>query len=140
MLLAMTIFRPTLFDALLRLESLESVEMFVTEAYAQGAVPAGSSAEALMSILPFILIFVVMYFLIIRPQRTQMKAREAALQAIRRNDTVVLSGGIIGKVTKVTDGTPELEVEIANGVKVNVVRSMISDVRVKGEPVAANQK
>ncbi len=114
--------------------------MFITEAYAQGAVPAGGGADAIMSILPFILIFIIMYFLIIRPQRAQMKSREAALAAIRRNDTVVLGGGIVGKVTKVTDGQPEMEVEIANGVKVNVVRSMIADVRVKGEPVAANQK
>jgi preprotein translocase subunit YajC len=114
--------------------------MFITEAYAQGTVAAGGATDAIMSILPFILIFVIMYFLIIRPQRAQMKSREASLAAIRRNDTVVLGGGIIGKVTKVTDGQSEMEVEIANGVKVNVVRSMVADVRVKGEPVAANQK
>ncbi|MGL4488971.1 MAG: preprotein translocase subunit YajC [Rhizobiaceae bacterium] len=114
--------------------------MFVTEAYAQAAAPVGSSADVFMSIVPFILIFVIMYFLIIRPQRMQMKQREAALNAIRRNDSVVLGGGILGKVTKVTDGQNELEVEIASGVKVTVVRSMIADVRVKGEPVAANQK
>lgn len=114
--------------------------MFITEAYAQSALPAGNSADTILSILPFILIFVIMYFLIIRPQRAQMKAREALLSAIRRGDTVVLGGGIVGKVSKVTDGVSEMEVEIANGVKVNVVRSMIADVRAKGVPVAANQK
>ena len=115
--------------------------MFITEAMAQtGAGPAGGGADVIMSILPFILIFVIMYFLIIRPQRQQMKKREEMLNALRRNDTVVLGGGIVGKVTKVTDGQQEVEVEIANGVKVTAVRSLIADVRVKGEPVAANQK
>jgi preprotein translocase subunit YajC len=115
--------------------------MFVTEALAQtGAAQAGSGADVIMSILPFILIFVIMYFLIIRPQRQQMKRREEMLNALRRNDTVVLGGGIVGKVTKVTDGQQEVEVEIANGVKVTAIRSLIADVRVKGEPVAANQK
>nr|WP_244425612.1 preprotein translocase subunit YajC [Sinorhizobium fredii] len=87
-----------------------------------------------MSILPFILIFVVMYFLIIRPQRAQMKRREELLKNIRRGDQVVTGGGIVGKVTKVVDDS-ELEVEIAEGIKVRVVRSGVSEVRVKGEPV-----
>nr|WP_234854603.1 preprotein translocase subunit YajC [Sinorhizobium meliloti] len=87
-----------------------------------------------MSILPFLLIFVVMYFLIIRPQRAQMKRREELLKNIRRGDQVVTGGGIVGKVTKVVDDT-ELEVEIAEGIKVRVVRSGVSEVRVKGEPV-----
>jgi preprotein translocase subunit YajC len=115
--------------------------MFISEALAQtGIGPAGGGADVIMSILPFILIFVIMYFLIIRPQRQQMKKRDDMLTALRRNDTVVLGGGIVGKVTKVTDGQPEVEVEIANGVKVTAIRSLIADVRVKGEPVAANQK
>lgn len=87
-----------------------------------------------MSILPFLLIFVVMYFLIIRPQRAQMKRREELLKNIRRGDQAVTGGGIVGKVTKVVDDT-ELEVEIAEGIKVRVVRSGVSEVRVKGEPV-----
>jgi preprotein translocase subunit YajC len=69
-----------------------------------------------------------------------MKKRDDMLGALRRGDTVVLGGGIVGKVTKVTDGEPQVEVEIANGVKVSAVRSLIAEVRVKGEPVAANQK
>ncbi|OAP34525.1 preprotein translocase subunit YajC [Sinorhizobium glycinis] len=108
--------------------------MFITEAFAQTAAPAAGGADILMSILPFILIFVVMYFLIIRPQRAQMKRREELLKNIRRGDQVVTGGGIVGKVTKVVDDA-ELEVEIAEGIKVRVVRSGISEVRVKGEPV-----
>ncbi|MCB1427821.1 MAG: preprotein translocase subunit YajC [Nitratireductor sp.] len=94
----------------------------------------GGSSEMLISIPPFILIFVIMYFLIIRPQRTQLKQREAMLAAIRRNDTIITGGGVVGKVTKVIDDS-ELEVEIAANTKVRVLRSMVADVRVKGEPV-----
>lgn len=106
--------------------------MFVTPAYAQSAL-GGGGGEILMSILPFLLIFVIMYFLIIRPQRTQMKKREEMLKNVRRGDQVITGGGVIGKVSKVIDDT-ELEVEIADGVKVRLVRSLIADVRVKGEP------
>ncbi|MGE6783091.1 preprotein translocase subunit YajC [Ensifer adhaerens] len=109
--------------------------MFITEAFAQTAgAPSAGGADILMSILPFLLIFVVMYFLIIRPQRAQMKRREELLKNIRRGDQVVTGGGIVGKVTKVVDDS-ELEVEIAEGVKIRVVRSGVSEVRVKGEPV-----
>ena len=76
-----------------------------------------------------------MGFLVIRPQRTAMKQREAMIAAVRRNDTVVTGGGIVGKVTKVLDEEKEVEVEIAPNVKVRVLRSTIADVRVKGEPV-----
>jgi preprotein translocase subunit YajC len=105
--------------------------MFVTPAYAQGV---GASPDMFISILPFVLIFVVMYFLIIRPQRTQMKKRAEMLTAIRRGDTVVTGGGFIGKVTKVIDDD-ELEVDLG-GMKVTALRSTIAEVRVKGEPVA----
>ncbi len=105
--------------------------MFVTPAYAQGV---GATPDMFISILPFVLIFVVMYFLIIRPQRTQLKKRGEMLSAIRRGDTVVTGGGFIGKVTKVVDDN-ELEVDLG-GVKVTALRSTIADVRVKGEPVA----
>jgi len=106
--------------------------MFVTPAYAQAA---GGAPDMLVSILPFLLIFVIMYFLIIRPQRTQMKKRTEMLTAIRRGDTVVTGGGLVGKVTKVIDDN-ELEIDLGNGVKVTSLRAMIADVRVKGEPVA----
>jgi preprotein translocase subunit YajC len=94
----------------------------------------GASPDMLISILPFVLIFVIMYFLIIRPQRTQLKKRGEMLAAIRRGDTVVTGGGFIGKVTKATDG--ELEIDLGGGTKVTALRSTIADVRVKGEPVA----
>ena len=102
--------------------------MFVTPAYAQ----SGGGSDVVMGILPFVLIFVIMYFLIIRPQRQQMKQREAMLAAIRRNDTIVTGGGIVGKVIKVHDDG-ELDVEIAKDMRVRMLRSMVSDVRVKGE-------
>jgi preprotein translocase subunit YajC len=106
--------------------------MFVTPAYAQAA---GGGGDVLISIMPFILIFVIMYFLIIRPQRNQMKKRAELLAAIRRGDTVVTGGGLVGKVTKVLDDN-ELEIDLGNGLKVTALRGTIADVRVKGEPVA----
>lgn len=105
--------------------------MFVTPAYAQGM---GGSPDMLISILPFVLIFVIMYFLIIRPQRATLKKRGEMLAAIRRGDTVVTGGGLVGKVTKALDN--ELEVDLGGGTKVTALRSTIMDVRVKGEPVA----
>jgi preprotein translocase subunit YajC len=105
--------------------------MFVTPAYAQGM---GASPDMLISILPFVLIFVIMYFLIIRPQRTQLKKRGEMLAAIRRGDTVITGGGLVGKVTKANDA--ELEIDLGGGTKVTALRATISDVRVKGEPVA----
>ena len=107
--------------------------MFVTPAYAQGI--GGASPDMFISILPFVLIFVIMYFLIIRPQRTQLKKRGEMLAAIRRGDTVVTGGGFVGKVTKVIDDN-ELEIDLGGGTKVTALRSTIADVRVKGEPVA----
>lgn len=105
--------------------------MFVTPAYAQAT---GGAPDILISILPFVLIFVIMYFLIIRPQRNQLKKRQEMLAAIRRGDTVVTGGGLIGKVTKVA-GDHELEIDLG-GVRVTALRNTIADVRVKGEPVA----
>jgi preprotein translocase subunit YajC len=76
-----------------------------------------------------------MYFLIIRPQRQQLKKRNEMLSALRRGDTVVTGGGLIGKVTKVIDDR-EVEVDLGGGTKVTAVRSTIAEVRVRGEPVA----
>lgn len=106
--------------------------MFVTPAYAQ--TTGGGGTDMLVTLLPFVLIFVIMYFLIIRPQRTQMKKRQEMLASMRRGDTVVTGGGLIGKVIKVGDG--EVEVDLGNGLKVTALRGTISEVRVKGEPVA----
>ena len=91
----------------------------------------------LISILPFVLIFVIMYFLIIRPQRQQMKKRAEMLANVRRGDTVVTGGGLVGKVTKVINDS-ELEIDLG-GTKVTALRSMLADVRVKGEPTATEK-
>ena len=113
---------------------------FITPAYAQAAGGGSAGgAEMLMQMAPFAIILVIMYFLIIRPQQKRAKETQDMLGSVRRGDTVVTTGGIIGKVTKVTDAT-EVEVEIAPNVRVRIVRSMIADVRAKGEPVKAEAK
>lgn len=110
--------------------------MLVTPAFAQAAAPGGGGMDGLLfQIMPFLLIFVIMYFLVIRPQQRRMKTHKTMLAAIRRGDTIVTTGGIIGKVTKVID-EQELELQIADNVKVRVARGMVADVRAKGEPVA----
>jgi preprotein translocase subunit YajC len=106
--------------------------MFISPAYAQG-IPAGSS-DMLMSLLPFILIFVIMYFLILRPQQKRTKQHQEMVKNVRRGDTVVTSGGLVGKVTKVVDDD-QIEIEIAEGVRIRQMRQMVTDVRAKGEPV-----
>ena len=107
--------------------------MLITPAYAQAAT-GGDTNSMLMSLLPFALIFVIMYFLILRPQQKKVRDHADLVKNIRRGDTVVTTGGLVGKVTKVVDDE-QIEVEIADGVKVRQMRSMINEVRVKGEPV-----
>ena len=108
--------------------------MFVTPAFAQTAGGAGA-ASALTQFLPLILIFGIMYFLLIRPQQKKLKDHRAMVEALRRGDQVLTQGGIIGKVTHVgEDGV--VQVEIAEGVKVKVLRSTISQVMSKTEPAA----
>ncbi len=110
--------------------------MFITNAYAQAAGGSTGEVSTLMTFAPFILIFVIMYFLIIRPQRNQMKKRQEMLNAIRRGDTVITEGGLIGRVTKVVgDANGEVEIEIAENTRVRVMRAKILTVEVKGEPV-----
>jgi preprotein translocase subunit YajC len=109
--------------------------MFVTPAYAQGAAPGG--ADMLFQFLPFILIFVIMYFLIIRPQSQKRKQHQQMVANLRRGDTVVTTGGLIGKVAKVVDDS-EIQIDLAENVRVRVVRGMIAEVRSKGEPVKEN--
>ena len=106
--------------------------MFVTPAFAQGSPFGGDSMW--MQLLPFVLIFVIMYFLILRPQQKRTKEHQELVKNLRRGDTVITSGGLMGKVTKVVDDD-QIEVEIADGVRVRQVRSMVSGVRTKGEPV-----
>lgn len=104
--------------------------MFITPAYAQGAAGGG---DFFIQIMPFLLIFVIMYFLIIRPQQRRLKEHREMVASLRRGDTVVTAGGLIGKVSKVDEG--EIQVEVAQGVRLKVVRSTISEVRSKNEPV-----
>ncbi|MFC5422542.1 MAG: preprotein translocase subunit YajC [Stutzerimonas stutzeri] len=87
-----------------------------------------------MSLVPFVLIFIIMWFLIIRPQQKRVKAHQEMIKNVRRGDTIITSGGIIAKVSKVVDDT-EIEAEIADGVRVRILKGMVSDVRAKGEPV-----
>lgn len=110
--------------------------MFVTPAFAQGA--GGGAGDILTSLAPILILIVIFWLLIFRPQQKRMKAHQAMLASVRRGDTIVTTGGIVGKVSKVTEGE-DLEVEIASGTKVKVVRSMISDVRSKPEPVNDNK-
>jgi preprotein translocase subunit YajC len=108
----------------------------ITPAFAQGAgAPAGS--EIFVQMMPFVLIFIIMYFLLIRPQQKRVKTHQEMIKNVRKGDTVILNSGMIAKVTKVIDDN-EAEVEIADGVKVKVIKSMIADVRNKNEPVAAS--
>lgn len=106
--------------------------MFITPAFAQTA--AGGGGDFVMQLLPIVLMFVIFYFLLFRPQQQRAKQHREMLANVRRGDTVVTSGGIVGKITKVIDDR-ELEVEIANDTRVRVVRHMIAEVRAKGEVV-----
>ncbi|GAB5449206.1 preprotein translocase subunit YajC [Gymnodinialimonas sp.] len=89
--------------------------------------------EAFGQVVPLILILVIMYFFLIRPQQKKVKEHQAMVEALRRGDEVVTQGGLIGKITKVKDET-EVEVEIAKDVKIRVVRPTIAQVRSKTEP------
>ncbi|WP_410219055.1 preprotein translocase subunit YajC [Paracoccus sp. (in: a-proteobacteria)] len=109
--------------------------MFVTPAYAQAAGGAAGGA-AFAQFIPLILIFLIMYFLMIRPQQKRLKQHREMVASVKKGDQVVTQGGILGKVVSVRDD--ELEVEIAQGVRVRVIRSTLAQVVTKTEPVAAN--
>ena len=111
--------------------------MFISPAYAQAAGAAPQSGMAgFLGLAPLFLVFIVFYFLMIRPQQRRMKAHQAMVAALKRGDTVVLNSGVIGKVARVDDG--EASIEIAANTTVKVVKTMISEVRVRGEPAPAN--
>lgn len=103
----------------------------ISPAYAQAM---GGGTEMITSLLPFVLIFVIMYFLILRPQQRRAKQHQEMVKNVRRGDTVITSGGLIAKVTKVIDDD-KIEIELADGVRAVQMRAMVSDVRAKGEPV-----
>jgi preprotein translocase subunit YajC len=107
--------------------------MFISPAYAQAF---GDTANSLVQFAPFVLIFVVFYFFVIRPQQQKTRDHRSMLAALRRGDRVVTGGGIIGTVAKVV-GDDEVLVDIAEGMRVRIVRSTITAVLAKTEPVAA---
>jgi preprotein translocase subunit YajC len=111
--------------------------MLISTAYAQSLGGEGGSGM-LIQLLPLVLIFVVFYFLIIRPQQKKVKDHKSMIDSLRRGDRVVTTGGIVGTVTKVT-GDREIGLEIADGVRVRAMRSMIAEVMAKTEPGDARE-
>ena len=109
--------------------------MLITPAYAQasGAAPM-ASMDMVIQFAPFVIIFAIMYFLLLRPQQQRAKQQRDMVQSARRGDVVVTSGGMIGKITKAVDDN-EVELEIAPNVRVRLARSGIAEVRTRGEPV-----
>ena len=105
--------------------------MLISPAFAQAAGARGGFD--LMALAPLVLIFVVFYFLLIRPQQKRAKEHKEMLTKIRRNDRIVTNGGLIGKVAKVIDDRDELEVELADNVRVKVRRGMVAEVVSKGD-------
>ena len=112
--------------------------MFASPAYAQaaGAAPAGGGAAFFVQVAPLLLIFVIFYFLMIRPQQKRAKEHRLLIEAVKKGDTVVTAGGIIGRVTKVEDA--QVEVEIAANTRVKVVKATLTDVQPLGGAKPAN--
>ncbi len=108
----------------------------ITAPMASAAAPTGGAGGIMGQLLFFIPLILIFYFLLIRPANQRQKKHREMVEAVKKGDTVVTSGGLIGKVTKVTD--TEVTVEIADGVRVRSVRGMLADVRDKGAPVPAN--
>jgi preprotein translocase subunit YajC len=112
--------------------------MFITPAFAQGGSLfggfGGADSPLTSFMIPLVLMFVIMYFLILRPQQKRQKQHSEMIKNVRKGDTVVTTGGMVGKVTKVVDDD-QVEVEVADGVRIRQMRSMLADVRAKGEPV-----
>lgn len=106
--------------------------MFITPAYAQAF---GGGSDLVSFVVPLAGMFLIMYFLVMRPQQKRAKEHQEMVKNVRRGDTVVTSGGLVGKITKVYDAEEQIEIEIAEGVRVRQMRAMVSDVRAKGEPV-----
>ena len=110
--------------------------MFISTAWAQGA---GGGSDLFSALLPLVLIFAVFYFLLIRPQQRKMKLHREMLAAVRRGDKIITGGGVYGTVTKVVSDT-EINVEIADGIKVRVARGTVAEVLKKPEPSRGTKK
>src|SRR5579863_2607804 len=119
-----------------RRATARSMPMLISPAYAQGMGLMDQSA--LVQLLPFALIFIVFYFLLIRPQQQKQKQHRTMLDALRRGDRIVTGGGVLATVSKVV-GPEEVEVDIAAGVRVRVLRSTIASVLAKPDPAAARE-
>ena len=109
--------------------------MWITPAFAQAAPPTADLFSPSSPIWMMAIIFVIMYVLMIRPQQKKVKQHQEMVKNLRRGDSVITSGGTVGKVTKVVDDD-QIEIEIAQGVRVRQMRNMVTEVRAKGEPVA----
>jgi preprotein translocase subunit YajC len=107
--------------------------MFISAAYAQSSNPMTDPFSGLL--IPMLLMVVIFYFLVIRPQNQRQKQHREMIEKVRRGDTVVTSGGFIGKVSRVPDNSDEIDVELSDTLKVRVLRSTLLDVRSKSEPV-----
>jgi len=105
--------------------------MFISEAWAQGT---GGGSDFLVQLFPLVLIFIVFYFLLIRPQQSKLKQQREMLAGVKRGDRVVTGGGIIGLVTKVISDN-EIQVELAEGVRVRIIKQTITDIVSRGESV-----
>lgn len=112
--------------------------MFITPAYAQAAGAGGDNSmmALLTQLAPLALILVIFYFLLIRPQQQRMKQHQTMISQLKRGDTVVTSGGMIGKIKSVSED--EARVELAPNVEVRVIKGTISEVRAKSDPAPAN--
>jgi preprotein translocase subunit YajC len=106
--------------------------MLISPAFAQTGLSGDNPLTSFL--VPMVLVFVIFYFLMLRPQQKRVKQHQEMVKNVRRGDTVVTNGGLVGKVTKVVDDD-QIEVEIADNVRVRQMRSMVADVRAKGEPV-----
>ena len=111
--------------------------MLISEAWAQGA--GGGGSDFLVQLFPLVLIFIVFYFLLIRPQQSKMKQQREMLAGVKRGDRVVTGGGIIGLVTRVI-GDNELQVELAEGVRVRIIKQTITDIITRGESVRGGKE
>src|SRR5436190_13607797 len=110
--------------------------MIISQAWAQGA---GGGSDFLVQLFPLVLIFIVFYFLLIRPQQSKIKQQREMLSGVKRGDRVVTGGGIIGLVTKVI-GDNELQVELAEGVRVRIIKGTITDILTRGESVRGGKE
>ena len=109
---------------------LKTLNVFISQAYAQTAAAAGSTESTLFSMLPLLLMFVVLYFIMIRPQMKKQKEHKAMIEAIAKGDEVVIAGGLLGRVAKLGDNY--LHVEVASGVELQVQRVAVVQVLPKG--------